>query len=86
MQHHVKKWLRSLIWNFIGLLVALATIYVAGIVAILQVSARSSVQNPYFKVDGYDFLIILAGIMAVWFVFRCIGRLYELAMHPPRSE
>ena len=84
MQQHVKKWLKTLIWNFIGLFVALATVYIAGIVAILQVSARSAVKNPYFKVDRFDFLIILAGIVAVWVVFRLLGKIYELLMHPPR--
>ena len=86
MQKHVRKWVTAIALNVAGLLVSLVLVYFGALAVLLQVSTRATARNPYFAVDGLDLLATIAGLIAIGFVFRFCGKLYELLTNVPKPE
>lgn len=87
MPKHVRKWLLSIVLNFIGLLLSLGLTYVAAVVVVLQVSTGATTKNPLANGDYYELLVVLIGsLVFIGLVFRCAGKLYTLLTTPPKPD
>lgn len=86
MPKYIRKWLVRIILNFIGLLLALGLMYVASLVVVLQISTRATAKNPLFNIIDRESLVVVVGIVAIWLIFRSIGKLYTLLANPPKPD
>jgi hypothetical protein len=86
MPKHIRKWLISLMLNFIGLLLSLGLMYVASVVVVLQLSTRATSKNPTFNIIDRESLVIVVGLIAIGLIFRCAGKIYTLITTPPNPD
>jgi len=86
MPIHFRKWVLRIVLNFLGLLVSLAVLYVVSVIVVLQLSTRATAKNPLQDILNYESFVFVIGLVAIWFVFRFIGKIYTLLSTPPRPE
>nr|ARK09162.1 hypothetical protein A6C57_01850 [Fibrella sp. ES10-3-2-2] len=86
MPKHVRKWVLQIALNFIGLLFSLAVMYVVSVIVVLQLSTRATAKNPLQDILNYESFVFVIGLVAIWFIFRFIGKIYTLLSTPPRPE
>ena len=86
MPKHIKKWVISLVLNFVGLLLSLGVMFVVSVVVVLQISTRATAKNPLFNIIDRESLVIVVGVIAIGMIFRFIGKLYTLLITPPEPD
>lgn len=86
MPKQFRKWVLRIVLNFVGLLFSLATLYVVCVIVVLQLSTRAVAKNPFFNIVNIESLIFIIGLVAIWFIFKLIGKIYNLLSTPPRSD
>ena len=86
MPKQFRKWVLRIVLNFVGLLFSLAILYVVCVIVVLQLSTRAVAKNPFFNIVNIESLIFIIGLVAIWFIFRFIGKIYTLLSTPPRSD
>ncbi len=86
MPKYIRNWLVRIVLHFIGLLLSLGLMYVASVVVVLQLSTRATAKNPLFNIIDRESLVVVVGIVAIWLIFRSIGKLYTLLANPPKPD
>jgi uncharacterized BrkB/YihY/UPF0761 family membrane protein len=86
MPNYITKWLIKIILNVVWLFLALALLFVACVIVVLQISTRATAKDPLQNIVHYESLVVVVGLAAVWLVFRCTGKVYTLLTTPPRPD
>ena len=86
MPNYIRKWVLQIALNVLGLLFSLGVMYVVSVIVVLQLSTRATAKNPFFNIINIESLVFVVGLVAIWFIFRFIGRIYTLLSTPPRPN